>query len=77
LRHPVYLSFLGLIWLNPVMTFDRLALALLWTVHVFVGSVLKDRRLVYYIGEAYERYQTRVPGYPFIPWGPLGKRELS
>jgi protein-S-isoprenylcysteine O-methyltransferase Ste14 len=77
LRHPVYLSFLGLIWLNPVMTFDRLTLALLWTTHVFIGSVLKDRRLSHYIGDAYERYQSRVPGYPFIPWGPLGKRRLS
>lgn len=73
LRHPVYLSFLGLIWFNPDMTFDRLTLALLWTTHIFVGSYLKDRRLVYYLGETYRRYQRRVPGYPFIPYGPLGK----
>jgi len=77
LRHPVYLSFLGLIWLNPEMTFDRLTLALVWSTHIFVGSYLKDRRLVYYVGEAYRCYQARVPGYPFIPWGPLGKRPDS
>jgi uncharacterized membrane protein len=73
LRHPVYLSFLGLIWFNPLMTYDRLVLALAWTAHIFVGSYLKDRRLAYYIGEAYRNYQRRVPGYPFIPYGPLGK----
>lgn len=73
LRHPVYLSFLGLIWFNPEMTIDRLVLALTWTAHIFVGSYLKDRRLVYYIGERYREYQRRVPGYPFIPFGALGK----
>jgi protein-S-isoprenylcysteine O-methyltransferase Ste14 len=73
LRHPVYLSFLGLIWLNPVMTYDRLVLAVAWTTHIFVGSYLKDRRLAYYIGEDYRNYQRHVPGYPFIPYGALGK----
>jgi len=73
LRHPIYLSFLSLIWLNPVMTYDRLVLAVAWTTHIFVGSYLKDRRLTYYLGEAYRNYQRRVPGYPFIPYGPLGK----
>jgi protein-S-isoprenylcysteine O-methyltransferase Ste14 len=73
LRHPVYLSFLGLIWLNPLMTFDRLVLALAWSAHIFVGSHLKDRRLAYYIGDRYRDYQRHVPGYPFIPYGPLGK----
>ncbi|MDR3635285.1 MAG: NnrU family protein [Isosphaeraceae bacterium] len=73
LRHPVYLSFLGLIWFNPVMTFDRMTLAVTWTAHIFLGSYLKDRRLVHYIGAAYQRYQSRVPGYPFIAFGPLGK----
>jgi methanethiol S-methyltransferase len=73
LRHPVYLSFLGLIWFNPVMSFDRMTLALAWTTHIFVGSHLKDRRLTHYIGETYRAYQRRVPGYPFIAYGPLGR----
>jgi protein-S-isoprenylcysteine O-methyltransferase Ste14 len=73
LRHPVYLSFLGLIWFNPLMTHDRMILALAWSTHIFVGSYLKDRRLVHYIGETYREYQRHVPGYPFIPYGPLGK----
>jgi methanethiol S-methyltransferase len=77
LRHPVYLSFLGLIWLNPEMTSDRLTLALTWTAHIFIGSYLKDHRLSHYVGEAYRSYQTRGPGYPFLPFGPLGERPAS
>ena len=73
LRHPVYLSFLGLIWFNPVMTHDRMVLAIAWSSHIFIGSFLKDRRLTYYIGERYREYQRRVPGYPLMPFGPLGK----
>jgi methanethiol S-methyltransferase len=73
LRHPVYMSFLGLVWFNPDMTIDRLTLALLWTTHIFVGSHLKDRRLERFIGEPYREYQARVPGYPLFR-GPLGRR---
>jgi protein-S-isoprenylcysteine O-methyltransferase Ste14 len=73
LRHPVYLSFLGLVWFNPVMTLDRAVLALIWTAHIFVGSHLKDRRLARLVGEPYRKYQERVPGYPFFPDGPLGR----
>lgn len=73
LRHPIYLSFLGLIWFTPVYTVDRLILNLVWTAYIYYGSVLKDRRLAYYLGETYRDYQTRVPGYPGILWGPLAR----
>lgn len=73
LRHPVYLSFLGLIWFTPVMTYDRLLLCLLWTGYVFIGSALKDQRLVHYTGDSYRDYQSRVPGYPGMIAGPLAK----
>jgi protein-S-isoprenylcysteine O-methyltransferase Ste14 len=72
-RHPIYASFLGLVWLTPTMSLDRAMLVALWTVYIFVGSHLKDRRLVHYVGQAYQRYQARVPGYPFVQFGPLGK----
>ncbi|MAT13704.1 MAG: hypothetical protein CMJ46_00355 [Planctomyces sp.] len=74
LRHPVYLSFMGLLWFTPTMTVDRLLLALIWTGYIFVGSYLKDERLAYFIGAPYREYQTRVAGYPFIFFGPLGRR---
>lgn len=73
MRHPVYLSFLGLLWFTPVVTLDRALLIALWTVYVFVGSWLKDRRLVYFLGATYRDYQSRVPGYPGLILGPLGK----
>jgi methanethiol S-methyltransferase len=73
LRHPVYMSLLCMVWLNPSLTVDRALLAFIWTTYIFVGSYLKDRRLNYYIGEVYKRYQMRVSGYPFIPYGPLGR----
>src|SRR5262249_3466045 len=48
----------------------------LWTVYILVGSHLKDRRLLFYLGDVYRRYQARVPGYPLVPFGPLGKVPL-
>jgi protein-S-isoprenylcysteine O-methyltransferase Ste14 len=77
LRHPVYLSFLALVWLTPLMTADRLLLGTVWTGYIFVGSHLKDRRLIHYVGDAYRRYQARVPGYFFIPAGPLARVTFS
>ena len=77
LRHPVYLSFLGLIWFTPRMTFDHALLTGVWTLYIFVGSYLKDQRLVYYLGDAYREYASRVPGYPGISFGPLGKWRMQ
>jgi hypothetical protein len=71
-RHPVYLSFLGQIWFTQIMTLDRALLVGLLTTYIFLGSYLKDRRLIFYLGDAYRRYQARVPGYP-LAWGPLGR----
>ena len=77
LRHPVYLSFMGLIWFNPVMTIDRLLLAVVWSSYIFAGSYLKDERLAFFLGTAYRDYQEQVPGYPFMPLGPLARRKCS
>ena len=77
MRHPVYLSFLGLVWLVPVVTLDRAVLIGIWTVYIYVGSVLKDRRLLFYVGDEYRRYQADVPGYPGMPGGPLARVPLA
>jgi protein-S-isoprenylcysteine O-methyltransferase Ste14 len=76
-RHPIYASFLGLIWFTPTMTLDRAILLAVWTVYIFVGSYLKDRRLVHYVGDPYRHYQARVPGYPLFVFGPLAKIPLQ
>ena len=76
LRHPVYISFLALVWLTPVVTLDRAVLIVIWTAYIFIGSALKDRRLVLLIGQQYREYQSRVPGYPGMPAGPLARVPL-
>lgn len=73
LRHPTYLSFLGLIWFNPDMTLDHAVLTGIWTAYVFIGSALKDQRLIFFLGDMYREYQARVPGYPLMPAGPLAR----
>ena len=73
MRHPVYLSFLGLIWFTPRMTADHAVLTGLWTVYIFVGSYLKDRRMTFYLGDVYREYASSVPGFPGMFFGPLGK----
>ncbi|HEY4311415.1 MAG TPA: hypothetical protein VGN12_18345 [Pirellulales bacterium] len=76
LRHPVYLSFLGLVWFTPVVTADRLVLMGVWTTYIFLGSCLKDRRLLFYLGASYRNYQAAVAGYPGMLFGPLARRAL-
>lgn len=73
LRHPVYLSFLGLVWFVPVVTLDRAVLMAVWSAYILLGSVLKDRRLASFLGPTYREYQSRVPGYPGMPFGPLAR----
>ncbi len=77
IRHPVYLSFLGLIWFTPRMTLDHAALTAVWTAYIFYGSVLKDRRLESFLGDTYAEYQRRVPGFPLMFAGPLGRRRFD
>ncbi len=74
LRHPIYLSFLGLIWFAPRMTLDHAVLTGIWTAYIFVGSYLKDGRLTYYLGDVYRDYSSRVSGYPLVGFGPFGRR---
>ena len=76
MRHPGYLSFLGLVWFTPDMTIDRAILTGLWTVYIFGGSWLKDLHLIHYLGNTYREYQAKVPGYPGMFFGPLGRRKI-
>ena len=73
MRHPVYMSFLGLIWFTPTMSLDHALLTGIWTGYIYLGSYFKDKRLLRFIGEEYSEYATRVPGLPIIGFGPLLK----
>lgn len=76
LRHPIYVSFLLVTWLVPVMTVDRLVLGIGFTVYIYAGSWAKDRRLLRYVGESYRTYMAEVPGFPLIGIGPLRRVPL-
>jgi methanethiol S-methyltransferase len=73
LRHPVYLTTAALFWFTPRMTLDHAVLTGTLTAYIFIGSCLKDRRLDFYLGDAYRQYASRVPGYPLMLLGPLGR----
>ncbi len=73
LRHPIYLSFLGLIWFTPRMSLDHAVLTLTWSAYIFFGSILKDKRLLHYVGAPYRKYAARVAGFPGIKFGLLSK----
>ena len=77
LRHPVYISFMGLVWFTPHMSLDHVVLTSVWTAYLFVGSYLKDRRLEYFLGDSYRQYEADVIGFPLMPFGPLGRRPLA
>lgn len=71
MRHPVYMSFLGLIWFTPHMSLDHAILTGVWTAYIYAGSYFKDRRLIRFIGQPYLEYAARIPGLPIIGFGSL------
>jgi methanethiol S-methyltransferase len=71
MRHPVYMSFLGLIWFTPTMSLDHAILTFVWTIYIYAGSYFKDKRLTFYIGQPYLEYGRRTTGLPLIGFGSL------
>lgn len=64
-RHPIYVAFLGMIWMTPYMTVDRLYLAFIWTVYIVVGAGFKEARLRK--NKRYLDYASKTPAFPFVP----------
>lgn len=60
-RHPLNWFIVPLLWLNPRMTTRLLAFNLVVTVYAVVASLHLESHLVDTYGEAYQRYQERVP----------------
>ncbi len=60
-RHPLYLFSLILLWMLPVMTWNRLALAIGVTVYTLIGSLLEERRLAAQFGQEYLDYKKHTP----------------
>jgi protein-S-isoprenylcysteine O-methyltransferase Ste14 len=69
-RHPLYFWGLVFLWLMPQLTFSRLALNVVLSLYLYVGTFSEERRLVAEFGDAYRQYQRQVPR--LIPWrGPV------
>jgi protein-S-isoprenylcysteine O-methyltransferase Ste14 len=60
-RHPLYLFVLVMIWSSPNLTKDRLLFNILWSLWIFVGTLLEERDLVEQFGGTYREYQKKVP----------------
>ena len=61
IRHPLYFFVLLMIWSYPNLTLDRALFNVLWTLWIFIGSVLEERDLVAEFGDRYRAYQCNVP----------------
>jgi protein-S-isoprenylcysteine O-methyltransferase Ste14 len=73
-RQPVYLAFALTLWTGPVLTLDRLVLAVAWTAYSLVGPLFKERRYVERFVDAYRNYQAQVP---YMLPGRSGRHELA
>ncbi|MES2598198.1 MAG: FAD-dependent monooxygenase [Verrucomicrobiota bacterium] len=60
-RQPIYASFTLILWTAPVWTPDHFVIATLWTLYCVLAPVLKEKRYRRWYGEAFARYQRRVP----------------
>jgi protein-S-isoprenylcysteine O-methyltransferase Ste14 len=60
-RHPLYLSFILIVWSNPDISADMLLCSALWTAWIIIGTILEERDLIANFGDDYKRYSAKVP----------------
>lgn len=60
-RHPMYTASLLVIWFNPALSLNLLAVNLSITLYFLIGGYYEEQKLLRQFGEAYARYRTRTP----------------
>lgn len=60
-RQPIYLAFTLILWSAPTWTPDHLFLAITLTLYCVAAPRLKEKRYLRWHGDAFRRYQARVP----------------
>jgi methanethiol S-methyltransferase len=60
-RHPLYFFSLLFLWFVPMMTLGFLLFNVVATLYFAFGSLVEERKLEAYFGEAYRHYRERVP----------------
>ncbi len=68
-RHPKYLFVLGILWFASRMTVNLMALYLVFSLYLYIGTFFEERRLVREFGSEYLEYRRRVPRILPIRWG--------
>ena len=65
-RHPLYLGWITFFWSAPVMTYDRLVLAIGTTAYILIAIQLEEKDLISVHGEDYKVYRSGVS--MLVPW---------
>jgi len=75
-RHPWYFLGLLMVWsrdMDPAFLLSAIAI----TAYFLFGSLLEERKLMTYHGEAYREYRKRVPGLFPLPWRYLTEAQAA
>ncbi len=68
-RHPLYVGWLTVFWVAPIMTIAHLIFALATTIYIFIAIPLEERDLVSAFGDRYVEYRRRTPMIVPRLWG--------
>jgi methanethiol S-methyltransferase len=67
-RHPLYVGWITVFWVTPIMTATHLLFSLVMIVYILVAIRFEERDLMATLGDDYRDYQRRVPMLvPFTP----------